>query len=104
MQCFTELPLDDTIVRSHPAFDKDGAWFNYVTASFQDTDGALYTTGAHIALMYFFPADPNKQYLVIHPAFRFCQTHSVLTMFYQMQYVDDPQDIYLDPGTVDGDT
>jgi hypothetical protein len=104
LQCFTELPLADTIVRSHPAFDKDGAWFDYVKASFMDTDGEMYTTGARVALMYFRPELPNQRYAVVHPAFRFCQKHSVLTTFYRMQYIDDPLDIYLDHTTVDMDT
>jgi hypothetical protein len=101
LHCFTELPLHDTIVRCNPSFDKDGAWFDYVTISLKDTSGASYTTGARVELMYYMEARPDQRFVVVHPAFSFCQTHSVLTTFYRMQYKDDPRDIYQCPVTVD---
>ena len=104
LQCFTELPLTDSIVRSNPSFDKDGAWFDFVSASFIDSDGSVYNTEARVTLMYFHPAKPDERFVVVHPAFRFNQAHSVLTSFYRMQYLDDIMDIYLDPEVVDSET
>jgi hypothetical protein len=91
--CFTELSLDASIVRSNPAFDHDGAWFDYVTVTLQDTEGDDYTTVARIELMYYLPSKPMQRFAVVHPAFRFCQTYTVLTTFYRMEYLDDPVDI-----------
>jgi len=101
LHCFTELSLHETIIRSHPSFDKDGAWFDYVMARFTDGDGEDYSTGAHVMLMFYLHATPNQRFVVLHPAFHFSQTHSVLTTFYRMQYKYDPVDIYQCPVTVD---
>jgi hypothetical protein len=50
------------------------------------------------------PTKPDKRFVVVHPAFRFSQAHSVLTTFYRMQYVDDPLDIIDNMNVLDPDT
>ena len=104
LQCFTELYLNDTIVRSNPSFDKDGSWFDFVEVCLYDTDNEPYKTSARVVLMYYMPTKPEERFVVVHPAFQFSQTHSVLTTFFRMQYVDDPFDIIDDMNVVDFDT
>jgi hypothetical protein len=60
----------------------------------EDDDGRIYSVPARVELMYYFPCNPDKHYVVVHPAYEFHHSHSVLTSFHHMQeYQDDPNDI-----------
>ena len=101
VQCFTELPLDGSIVRANPSFDKDGAWFDYVMVTLRDGNDDTYTTPARVELMFCIRSKPDQRFVVIHPAFQFCHSYTVLTTFYRMQFIDDPIDIQDSSNTID---
>jgi hypothetical protein len=92
--CFTELSLNGNIVRAHPVYTVDGPWFDYVAVDVDDNDGEMSSVPARVELMYYFPNNPEERYVVVHPAYDYCQTHTVLTSFHRMQYQDDRPDIF----------
>jgi hypothetical protein len=102
--CFTELPLNDTIVRAHPNYKQDGPWFDYVMIELEDDDGIMYSVPARVELMYFYPSHPDQRYVVVHPAYDFDHSHSVLTSFHRMQYQDDTDDIMETDEIINSDT
>jgi hypothetical protein len=98
------LPVLQNIVRSHPAYNTDGPWLDFIKASFTDKDGLNYTAPARVELMYYLPENPDKRFLVVHPAYEFHCSHSVLTSFHRMQYTDDPVDIMVSEDILDFET
>ena len=43
--------------------------------------------------MFCFPEHPNDLFGVLHPAYSFTPTYSVITKMYRMEYMDDLDDI-----------
>jgi hypothetical protein len=102
---FTELPVNNSIVRAHPAYKQDGPCFDYVMlVDLEDDDGRIYLVPAHVELIYYYPSHPDKRYVVVHPAYEFHYSHSVLTSFHRMQYQDDPNDIMESDEIINYDT
>lgn len=101
--CFTELQLPDSILRANPAYDV-GPWFDYMSTTFINEEDDVYVAPARVELMYFYPANPELQLSVVHPAFGTHMEHSVLTTMYRMEYMDDCQCISNCEETVDWET
>jgi hypothetical protein len=93
IRCVTELYVNDLHLRANPV-EKDGAWFDNVAIKVgPDDHGIVSSLVGSIKFMFFLPGQPDDYYCVLHPAYGFHPSHSVLTHMYRMEYTDDPPDI-----------
>ena len=93
LRCYTEIITNGIYLRTNPSH-RDGPWFDNVSTNAGiNTDGDNVDMSGGLKFMFCFLAHPNDLFGVLHPAYSFTPTYSVITKMYRMEYMDDPDDI-----------
>ena len=90
-------------LRTNPA-NKDGAWFdNIIAEDVSANDNHPASLVGQLKFMFCFPDKPEDVFGVLHPAYPYQPTLSVVTKMFHMEYEDDVPNILTEVNRVTGE-